>query len=239
MRSPRTAKDDQPGPTGRRHIATGGDVFQSVLICAPETIPSRWGPRNPGHSAFDSVPLEVPTAGAAGSVAGCLGDFAGDRAMTGFSGTGAGDSATGLTGGGGGRWPDRERSRSSGVCAQRQCKSLWRSAAVKPPVRTSAQAPHASRIVATIVTRRVPSERLRVTTAHATKARHKPGIAKIYSRIPCAPVAIDTWTMFFVAYMPPPFTPIAPKRSDQAARLKNTHHRTIANAPPKTPPIRP
>src|SRR6266851_10430852 len=98
MRSLRTAKDDQPGPTGRRHIATGGDVVQSVLICTPATMPSRWGPRNPGHTAPASARSGVPPAGVNGSVAGFLPDLAPDSTMAGFSG--AGVSATGLTGGG-------------------------------------------------------------------------------------------------------------------------------------------
>src|SRR6266851_5728363 len=102
MRSPRIAKDDQPGPTGRRHIATGGDVVQSVLIRTPVTMPSRWGPRNPGHTAPASAP-----SGVNGSVAGFLPDLAPDGTITGFSGAGAGVSATDPTGGGaGGKAPE-------------------------------------------------------------------------------------------------------------------------------------
>src|SRR6266487_4144559 len=89
MRSPRTAKDDQPGPTGRRHTLTGGDVVQSVLICTPATLPSRWGPRNPGHTAPASAPWGAPPAGVKGSVAGFSPDLAPDSTMTGFSGAGA------------------------------------------------------------------------------------------------------------------------------------------------------
>ena len=48
---PRTAKDDQPGPTGRRHSKTGGDRDQSVSIRTPRRMPSRLGPRKPGQSA--------------------------------------------------------------------------------------------------------------------------------------------------------------------------------------------
>ena len=48
--SPSTANDDQPGPIGRRHSSTGGDVDQSVSIRTPRTTPSRSGPRKPGHS---------------------------------------------------------------------------------------------------------------------------------------------------------------------------------------------
>src|SRR5690349_2755089 len=45
-----TAKDDHPGPTGRRHISTGGDFDQSVSRLTPAITPSRRGPRKPGHS---------------------------------------------------------------------------------------------------------------------------------------------------------------------------------------------
>src|SRR5436190_1814997 len=48
---PRTAKDDQPGPTGRHHISTGGEADQSVLMRTPGMMSSRLGPRKPGHSA--------------------------------------------------------------------------------------------------------------------------------------------------------------------------------------------
>src|ERR1051326_9357692 len=51
MRPPRTAKDDQPGPTGRRQSIAGGKDFQSVLIRTPGTISSRCGPRKPGQMA--------------------------------------------------------------------------------------------------------------------------------------------------------------------------------------------
>src|SRR5215472_13455212 len=59
MRSPWTAKDDQPGPIGRRHMATGGDACQSALIRTPATTPSRWGPRKPGQSAPASTAEEI------------------------------------------------------------------------------------------------------------------------------------------------------------------------------------
>ena len=70
-----TAKDDQPGPIGRRHSSTGGDAAQSVLIRTPRTTPSRSGPRKPGHSgrlapAIADAKMRVPSqlfAGTAGS----------------------------------------------------------------------------------------------------------------------------------------------------------------------------
>src|ERR1035438_10663041 len=77
MRPPRTAKDDQPGPTGRRHSATGGDAVQSVLIRTPGMTSSRWGPRKPGQMGPVSA-----SAGAGGSATGSLPDLATDRKST-------------------------------------------------------------------------------------------------------------------------------------------------------------
>src|ERR1039457_2974830 len=264
MRPPRTAKDDQPGPTGRRHSATGGDAVQSVLIRTPGMTSSRWGPRKPGQmgpvsasagaggSAAGSVPAPAP-AGAGGSAAGSLPDLATSRYSGVFAAAGTGGSAasslpdwaTGRFSGGSaaartggsapGSLPDLAMSRSSGVFAHRQCKSLWKLPAVKPPVRTSVNTPHASRMVATIDTQRGPSGRRRVATAHATRARLRIGIAKMGNNIPCAPVAIDTSTMRFVANSTTIIRPTAPKRSDQGARLRNNHHRTMANPPTSSP----
>lgn len=56
------------------------------------------------------------------------------------------------------------------------------------PIRTGADPPHASRIVAAIVARRGPSERLRLGTAHATKAGLRIGIANMGNNIPIAPL---------------------------------------------------
>src|ERR1700720_3085448 len=56
--------------------------------------------------------------------------------------------------------------------------------------------------------------------------------------IPIIPVATDTWTMRFVASSATIARATAPRRSDQGARLKKTHHTTIANAQTK-PPIAP
>src|SRR6516225_638828 len=77
-----------------------------------------------------------------------------------------------------GSLPDAATSRSSAVFAHRQCKSFLKVAAVKPPVLMSANTPQASRMVATIVVRRTPSERRCVATAHTTKATPRVGIAK-------------------------------------------------------------
>src|SRR5207249_3840505 len=117
MRSPRTAKDDQPGPIGRRHNSTGGDLDQSVSICTPRTTPSRLGPRKPGHSALvltltsarsveraaASLPAGAGTrfstvSAAAGAGAGGVGASLARRAgrLSGISAAGAGFGAAGV-----------------------------------------------------------------------------------------------------------------------------------------------
>ncbi len=53
--------------------------------------------------------------------------------------------------------------------------------------------------------------------------------------IPIIPLAIDSWTMRDVATSATTIRTMAPKRSDQGARLKNSHHTTTAN-PPTSPP---
>src|ERR1022692_1664609 len=243
MRPPRTANDDHPGPTGRRHSATGGDAVQSVLMRTPGTISSRWGPRKPGQSG--AVPAPAGTDGTnTGSLparatsrlsevlaaAGPGGIAAGSRAGW-ATGSFSGDAAAGASGSATASLPDWAMSRSSGVFAHRQCKSLRKLLAVKPPVRTSAHPPHASRMVATIDTRRGPSGRRRVAIAHATKGRPRKVSAKMGNNIPCAPVAIDTSTMRFVANSATIISPTAPTRSDQGARLRNNHQRMTANPP--------
>src|ERR1039457_7725440 len=90
MRPPRTAKDDQPGPTGRRHRATGGDAVQSVLIRTPGMTSSRWGPRKPGQMGPVSA-----SAGAGGSATGSLPDLATSRFSGVFAAAGTGGSAAG------------------------------------------------------------------------------------------------------------------------------------------------
>ena len=55
---------------------------------------------------------------------------------------------------------------------------------------------------------------------------------------PIIPVRIETWTMRDVAPIATIIRGRAPQRSNLGARLKKTHHTTIANAPmssPKTP----
>src|SRR5580658_4723924 len=108
MRPLRTANDDQPGPTGRRHSATGGDALQSVLMRTPGTTSSRCGPRKPGQSA----PVSDP-AGAGGIAEGALlaratSRFSGDGAAAGTDGCAAGSSTGWATGSfcGAGALPD-------------------------------------------------------------------------------------------------------------------------------------
>jgi hypothetical protein len=55
---------------------------------------------------------------------------------------------------------------------------------------------------------------------------------------PIPAVATDTWRRGEVATNATTISAMAPKRSDQTARLKNTHHRTSANPPP-SPTIAP
>src|SRR5258705_5749362 len=90
MRPPWTAKDDQPGPIGRRQSSTGGDAAQSVMICTPGIIPSRRGPRNPGHSgpATAAARGSLGAAGAALAVAGAA--LAGAGVTAGVAGVAAG-----------------------------------------------------------------------------------------------------------------------------------------------------
>ena len=58
------------------------------------------------------------------------------------------------------------------------------------------------------------------------------------NNIPPGAVAIDSWRTREVANNATTISTIAPTRSDHGARLKNTHHTTIANAatsPPSNP----
>src|SRR5690348_16413721 len=96
MRPAWTAKDDQPGPTGRRQSSTGGVVAQSVTICTPGIIPSRRGPRNPGHSGPATAAAGAPSgvAGATLAVVGAALAGAGvARAAAGAAGSATGSLA--------------------------------------------------------------------------------------------------------------------------------------------------
>src|SRR5262245_31768348 len=111
MRSPLTAKDDQPGPIGRRHSSFGGEADQSVLMCTAAAIPSRWGPRNPGQSraAFATMAAGVAAGAGRGATAGFSPPLGVAPAGAGVGDSGArpggaavGGSGAGVAGGAGG-----------------------------------------------------------------------------------------------------------------------------------------
>src|ERR1022692_2920840 len=210
MRSSLTANEDHPGPTARRQSATGGDAVQSVLICTSWITPSRWGPRKPDQSA------RVSALGAAMATS-LEADFGSDAfpAIV-FSAIVAALSGI-VTAGTGSSCGDSATKRSSGVGVHRQCKSLVK-LPVMPPIRRRVHAPHARRIVATIVTRRIVSERWRVATAHATSATPSGGRAITKNTKPPAPWDIDLSTKGRVPYNPATITTIAPIRSTNGAR---------------------
>ena len=115
-------------------------------------------------------------------------------------------------------------SRSSGVGVHRQ----WRSdsaSPVMPPVLMSARDPHASRMDAAIEARRMPTDRPRLATAHATRARHITGAAKIGSIRPMNPLEIDGCTTSDVASTAPTISAMAPRRSSpgRAAEQQPPH----------------
>src|SRR5262245_44516946 len=147
MRSPSTAKDDQPGPIGRRHSSTGGDAAQSVAIHTPRTTPSRSGPRKPGQFAVAGA-VAGAAAGAARGATGAPWAGAAEAATRSLTVSAAGGaeeiraasppagtvdlslavSTAGTEARGGGRPPVSASSRSSRLFAQRQ----WKQAAWSP-----------------------------------------------------------------------------------------------------------
>src|ERR1700687_1921443 len=90
MRLPRTAKDDQPGPIGRRQSSTGGEAAQSVSIRTPRTTPSRPGPRKPGQFIAVFAPAEAAGSAAGWSRAGVKARGLGVSAAAGAEGSAAG-----------------------------------------------------------------------------------------------------------------------------------------------------
>ncbi len=207
-------------------------------------------PRKPGHSA-----LVFTTSGAARAASGpralsadsldsvafgAFGAIAGTGAAAAGSpvGAGAAGAAVIVVGAGAGAGSVGEASgssaiassRSSGVGVHRQCRSDSASP-VMPPVLMSARDPHASRMATAIEARRMAMEKPRLATAHATSARHITGVAKIGSIMPMNPFEIDGCTMREVAATATSISTIAAARSDQSARLKNSHHTRMMNAP--------
>src|SRR5262245_46844502 len=107
-----------------------------------------------------------------------------------------------------------------------------------PAVRMSANGAHATTTATTNAARRIPLSRWRVATAHATRANAKYGVGRKYSIIPCPAPTIDAWATALVANTATTIRTIAPTRSDHGARLNNSHHTAISNAP-TTPPSMP
>jgi hypothetical protein len=108
-----------------------------------------------------------------------------------------------------------------------------------PPVRRTVNTAQASRIATTNAARRSPAESRRVATAQATSARHWTGMEETGSIIPIIPFAIDGCTMRLVMMIAMTINTIAPKRSTQGARLKNSHQTRIASAHTIAPSIAP
>ncbi len=85
---------------------------------------------------------------------------------------GAGGAAAGISA------PASASRRSSGLGVQRHAKSEAPSS-VRPPVRSSVQAPQTSTKVATMVAHRAPPVRFRPATAQATRATARIGMARM------------------------------------------------------------
>jgi hypothetical protein len=77
-----------------------------------------------------------------------------------------------------------------------------------------------------------------VATAQHTRARLRTGMEKMYIIMPIPAFAMDWWTIGFVANTATIIRTMAPMRSDQRARLKNSHHTRTAS-PQTSPPIIP
>src|SRR4029450_12946114 len=93
---------------GRRHISTGGEVDQLVLICTPRTTPSRFIPLNPGHSGLaivsGSTSATAVAAAASGfstfsvATAGAAGGFSAPLVLAGTGSAGAAAAGAGTAG---------------------------------------------------------------------------------------------------------------------------------------------
>ena len=93
-------------------------------------------------------------------------------------------------------------------------------------------------IAAAIVARRVVVDSVRVKAAEATNRTMSGGIARSGSSPPIAPVEIEMSTKRHVTRMAAAMRAIAPNRSIQGARLKNSHQTRMTAAPanpPRTP----
>src|SRR5882724_8623838 len=196
---------------------------------------SRLGPRKPGQRArFSAAAGTGGLSGVPAVVGADAGaDSAGAGAAKGFSGA----SAAGADWRAEGSSPAWARSRSSGVGVHRQWRSEWASPVI-PPVRRSVNTPHASRMATTNHARRGPPERRRAATAQHTRERLRSGMEKMYIIMPIPAFAMDWWTRGFVANTATIIRTMAPMRSNQGARLKNSHHTRTAS-PQTSPPIIP
>jgi hypothetical protein len=76
-----------------------------------------------------------------------------------------------------------------------------------------------------------------VAAAHATRANARYGVGRKKSIIPCPAPTIDAWATVLVANTATTITMIAPTRSNHGARLNNSHHTAITNAPATPPSI--
>src|SRR4029453_11899784 len=167
---PRADSDDQPGQPRRRHIGTGGDTAQSVLMRTLRTTLSRFGPRNPGHSAG-------VTSSIAGAGAGTAGFSAIGGAGVGATGIGAGVefagaavSIAGAAGNGFNSSTPRASNRSSGVGVHLGC--ITKLPPLTPSVRINATGSQPiTSSDATRASHRVLPVRRPVVIAHAANAK--------------------------------------------------------------------
>jgi len=137
-------EDPQPGPIGRRHSSTGGEVDQSVWICVPGIILSRPGPRKPGPFGF-CLRRNGSLRNTSGRASALWAPMGSTEIL---AATAAAGSAPGRAPGSADAWlPDCATNRCSRVFDQRQAKSAA-AHPVMPLVRRSVHPPHASTIAA-------------------------------------------------------------------------------------------
>src|SRR4030095_13198113 len=103
-----------------------------------------------------------------------------------------------------------------------------------PAVRRSSHGAHARAIAVASSAYRGAVDARRLTMAHATSARHRPGTVDTYSNMPWPAPAIDTCASRLVTITATTITTMAAIRSIHGARLKNSHH-TRSTRPPTGP----
>ena len=104
--------------------------------------------------------------------------------------------------------------------------------------QTASRTAHARKIVAIIVARRRPREAARAHATSPAPARRSAWGRRRRSIMPMKPFEIDGWTSGEVAITAVAMTKSAPMRSDQGARLKNSHQMRIRAAPTTRPVLR-